>query len=75
VRARDKHCIFPGCLRAAKNCDIDHRVPYPEGPTSVDNLACLCRHHHRLKHEGGWALDRRGDRYLWTSPGGARYVD
>jgi hypothetical protein len=74
VRARDKHCIFPGCLRPAKNCDIDHRIPYPEGPTSEDNLACLCRHHHRLKHEGGWTLDKRDGQYVWTSPTGARYV-
>jgi hypothetical protein len=74
VRARDKHCVFPGCMRIAKNCDIDHRVPYPEGPTSADNLACLCRHHHRLKHEAGWTLDRRGDHHVWTTPTGATYV-
>jgi hypothetical protein len=74
VRARDRRCIFPGCMRAAKNCDIDHRIPYPEGPTSADNLACLCRHHHRLKHEGAWVLDKRGDQYVWTSPTGAEYL-
>jgi hypothetical protein len=73
VRIRDQHCIFPGCGRRAATCDIDHRVRYPDGPTSADNLECLCRHHHRLKHEAGWAVDRRGDTYHWTSPTGRRY--
>jgi hypothetical protein len=45
VRARDHHCVFPGCLRSADACDIDHETPYPEGATSGDNLGCLCRHH------------------------------
>jgi hypothetical protein len=74
VRARDQHCIFPGCLRPARSCDLDHRIPYPEGPTSADNLACLCRHHHRLKHEAGWTLAKHGDHHVWTTPTGATYV-
>ncbi len=73
IRARDRHCIFPGCMRAATTCDIDHRKPYPEGATSACNLACLCRHHHRLKHEAGWSLDKQGDRYVWTTPTGQRF--
>ncbi len=39
----------------------------------MDNLVELCRHHHRLLHEGGWALRPRHDG-TWdaTSPGGLR---
>jgi hypothetical protein len=68
VRARDHRCIFPGCSRPADACDIDHHNPYPDGPTSAENLGCLCRHHHRLKHEGGWSLDRVNGVYVWTTP-------
>jgi hypothetical protein len=29
----------------------------------LGNLVFLCRRHHRLVHEGGWRLDRRGRFY------------
>jgi hypothetical protein len=45
VRTRDHRCIFPGCSHPADACDIDHRTPHPHGPTSKENLGCLCRHH------------------------------
>ncbi|WKD56748.1 hypothetical protein CAPI_00850 [Corynebacterium capitovis DSM 44611] len=50
VRARDGVCIFPGCDRAAEECQLDHRVPYDAGgPTTPGNLFCLCAHHHNVK--------------------------
>ncbi|MBD3785318.1 MAG: HNH endonuclease, partial [Micrococcales bacterium] len=45
VRARDGHCRFPGCHVAARFCDLDHVTPWPSGPTTAANLACLCRRH------------------------------
>jgi hypothetical protein len=74
VRARDHRCLFPGCSRPADACDLDHRTPHPHGPTNAENLGCLCRHHHRLKHEGGWGLDYRDGVYIWTSPTGMQYT-
>ena len=74
IRARDHHCVFPGCLHRADACDIDHRKPYPHGTTSAENLGCLCRHHHRLKHEGGWTVEHRNGRHIWTSPDGQQYI-
>jgi hypothetical protein len=74
VRARDRHCVFPGCLRPAASCDIDHRMPYPNGTTSAENLNCLCRHHHRLKQQPGWTLTKHGEHYVWTNPGGILYL-
>ncbi len=74
IRARDHHCVFPGCLHRADACDIDHRNPYPHGATSAENLGCLCRHHHRLKHEGGWSLEHRNGRHIWTTPDGRQYI-
>ena len=42
-------CQAPGCCKPAGKCDMDHRSPWPEGPTSGDNLWPLCRRHHNLK--------------------------
>jgi hypothetical protein len=39
-------------------CDVHHLVPYPLGPTNLDNLVPLCRRHHVMAHEGGWTLRR-----------------
>jgi hypothetical protein len=63
-------CVFPGCRMPAIDCDIDHRQAWVDhGPTEVGNLAPLCRHDHRLKHEHGWSLERLDDGdHLWTSP-------
>ncbi len=73
VRARDVTCRFPGCRRSADSAgtDLDHTIPWPEGPTSATNLAVLCRRHHRLKHTPGWnvQLDPTGV-MTWTTPTG-----
>ncbi|MGF1647661.1 MAG: DUF222 domain-containing protein [Kineosporiaceae bacterium] len=75
VKARDGTCRFPGCVREAEACDLDHTVPYPAGPTDADNLACLCRRHHRMKHHGGWGMSQEADGVVtWTSPTGRTVV-
>jgi hypothetical protein len=75
VLARDRTCRFPGCRQPAHRCDIDHRLPYPDGNTAADNLWALCRHHHRLKHETEWTVRQAVDgSFVWTSPSGHRYV-
>ncbi|HWD78716.1 MAG TPA: hypothetical protein VG497_07540, partial [Kribbella sp.] len=57
ARLRDRTCQFPGCNRPAEFADLDHRVAFANGGrTTTGNLHCLCRHHHRLKHEGGWVI-------------------
>jgi hypothetical protein len=72
IRARDGTCRAPGCRTPASVCDIDHTVDHAAGgPTSHDNLALLCRHHHRLKHETGWRLTQpQPGTLVWTSPHG-----
>ena len=49
IAFRDAVCQTPGCMRPAHDCDIDHRVPHPRGPTTGENTWALHRRHHRLK--------------------------
>ena len=74
IRVRDT-CAFPWCARTARGCDLDHVVPYGSGgATASDNLAPLCRRHHRLKTFGRWRYEVTGPAaYAWTSPHGLRF--
>ena len=75
IAARDRTCRAPGCRVPARAADIDHTIDHATGGlTSHDNLAILCRHHHRLKHEGGWRVTQPAPGTLvWTSPAGREY--
>ena len=75
VRLRDGTCRAPGCGRRARACDLDHSVAWDDGGTTdVGNLACLCRHHHRMKHLPGWNLDHGPGGVLdWTTPDGKHH--
>jgi hypothetical protein len=84
VQLRDRTCVFPRCTRPARGCDIDHVIPYDHhaeaegrpqpGPTQTDNLACLCRFHHRLKTHSPWRYEMTAPgTFEWTSPHGHRY--
>jgi hypothetical protein len=40
-----------------------------------DNLAPLCRHHHRSKQAEGWRLEQPKPGVLvWRTPAGRRYI-
>ena len=71
IRRRDKGCRFPGCsARAFTNIHhLTHRAK--GGSNDHHNLLELCRHHHRLVHEGGWNIetDQHGH-VLATRPNG-----
>jgi len=73
VRARDRHCRFPGCpRRVPRGGELDHDRPYPVGPTSAANLAGYCTSHHRGKHQApGWEhrLDADGTLAVTTPTG------
>jgi len=57
---RDRCCVVPDC-GVAFGLEIDHIRPFAEGgPTSLDNLALLCHHHHYLKTYEGWTLEQVG---------------
>jgi hypothetical protein len=68
---RDRGCRFPGCT-AERHVDAHHIRHWADGgDTKLDNLVLLCRHHHRLVHEGGYGVSMRpGDTPEFTGPGG-----
>ncbi|MGX9674243.1 DUF222 domain-containing protein [Mycobacterium sp. HM-7] len=75
VRCRDLTCRFPDCDRPAEDCDIDHTVPYPAGPTHPSNLKCLCRFHHLLKTFHDWTDHQYPDgTVVWTAPTGHTFI-
>jgi hypothetical protein len=79
IQLRDKTCVHPYCNRPARSCDTDHIDPYdedgPPGQTATDNLACLCRLHHRMKTHGGWTYTMlEPGAFLWASPHGHSYL-
>lgn len=72
VVTREHTCVWPGCRRPSVHCELDHRVPYPVGATSTQNLAPLCRRHHRVKHADGYGLARNDDgSHTWTTRHGS----
>jgi hypothetical protein len=76
IQKRDRTCRFPGCARAAKRCEPDHIIAFSRGgPTAIWNLVSLCKHHHRVKHEAGWAITMSRDgTCVWTDPHGRQYA-
>ena len=57
---RDRGCRFPGCgVRFGQGHHIRHWAQ--GGPTTLSNLALLCRRHHHAVHEDGYQLTRQSD--------------
>jgi len=60
LQHRDRGCSFPGCgVRVAEGHHLHHWAQ--GGPTTLSNLALLCRRHHRAVHEEGYQVSRRPD--------------
>jgi hypothetical protein len=60
LQHRDGSCRFPGCeVRFGQGHHLQHWAQ--GGPTTLSNLAVLCRRHHRAVHEEGYQVDRLGD--------------
>jgi 5-methylcytosine-specific restriction endonuclease McrA len=57
---RDRGCRFPGCGgRFTQGHHLRHWAQ--GGPTTLSNLALLCRRHHRAVHEEGYQVARGPD--------------
>jgi len=72
---RDRGCRFPGCEVAfGQGHHIRHWAQ--GGPTTLSNLAMLCRRHHRAVHEEGYQVERQPDGELrFTTPWGRPLPD
>ena len=58
LQHRDHGCRFPGCgLRVGEGHHVRHWAA--GGPTTLSNLALLCRRHHRAVHEEGYQVARK----------------
>jgi hypothetical protein len=77
LQVRRPRCEWPGCGRRAVRCDgvsdLDHDVPWPDGPTCGCNVGPLCRRHHRIK-QLGWVKRRLRTAVRWTSPAGRTWT-
>ena len=72
--ARDKSCAFPGCHHK-RFVDAHHIQHWSAGgETSLDNLMLLCSQHHKLVHEGGFAIERDYRNHWFFRPPDGRAV-
>jgi len=75
LQARDGGCRFPGCSHR-RFVDAHHIRHWADGgDTSIDNLALLCRHHHRLVHEDGFGVERTADGSFRFSRADGRIIE
>src|SRR3989442_1620739 len=60
VHHPDRRCRFPGCGRPVA---VGHHIRHwaQGGPTTLSNLALLCRWHHRAVHEEGYQVELEPD--------------
>ena len=67
LEERDPTCVVPGCDKSDP-LERDHwQVDFKDdGPTSIDNLARLCKWHHHLKTNRGWTLDGGPGQWKFT---------
>jgi len=75
LEIRDRGCRFPGC--GLRFTDAHHVKHWADGgETSLENCLLLCRHHHRLIHEGGWSVGWWGaGRPAFYDPRGGTHFD
>jgi hypothetical protein len=60
LHSRDRGCRFPGCgVSHGQGHHLRHWAH--GGPTTLSNLALLCRRHHRAVHEEGFQVARGPD--------------
>jgi hypothetical protein len=69
LAARDRGCTFPNCDRPASWCEVHHILDWLLfGPTAINNLALVCKYHHRTFESAGWAVEMIQGRPWWIPP-------
>ncbi len=65
LKRRDRGCRFPNCTNT-RFVDGHHITHWADGgATRLDNLVLLCRHHHRLLHEGMYYVVKDGAHFIF----------
>jgi hypothetical protein len=66
LRAIYRTCSLPGCTVPVRMCEAHHvnKSWADAGPTDLDNLAPVCKHHHDLIHQRRWKLHMSADRSI-----------
>jgi hypothetical protein len=69
ILERDQCCVVPTCGKVL-SLEKDHwQVDFAKGGVaSMDNIAMLCRYHHRLKTHQGWRLVKEHGRWDFLPP-------
>lgn len=69
---RDGGCRYPRCDRPPEDCEAHHINPWAAHPThrrsEVRDGVLLCRRHHKLIHDHGAHIARRGEHYWLNWP-------
>jgi hypothetical protein len=75
VRERDRYrCRFPGC--EYRRVDLHHIVFWANGgQTSLENLICLCKRHHRIVHDTGIIISTAADGFTFFLADGTPVPD
>ena len=70
LKRRDGGCTFPGCTQR-RFLDAHHVKHWADGgETRPENLVLLCRHHHRLIHEGDFRIQPTDNSFQFLMPDG-----
>jgi Domain of unknown function (DUF222) len=56
VVAKFETCFRNNCAVPATECELDHKIPHPRGPTSSSNLQPGCETDHKAKHAPGFGI-------------------
>jgi hypothetical protein len=66
---RDHGCVVPGCSAYA-GLELDHwKLDWAKGgETSLEGIACLCKHHHDLRTHRGFQLKGGPGNWSWIPP-------
>jgi hypothetical protein len=73
LRAMYRHCAIPGCRVPVAKTEPHHTIEWTGngGPTDIEFLVPVCKHHHDLIHQHRWQLSLSTDRRLTiTHPDG-----
>ena len=63
-------CQFPGC-GARAFLEAHHLEPWLEGgETKIDNLALICRRHHRFLHQAKFSVELTSEGLVFRNPSG-----